>query len=67
MRIYFDEHNKGWNNRFVTMNYEVWLLLLGFNVDYWTPQHVEKAPVDFGQLLVWEEDLAHLSRVLVKA
>lgn len=67
MRIYFDEHNKGWNNRSVTMNYEVWLLLLGFNVDYWTPQHVEKAPADFGQLLVWEEDPAHLSRVLVKA
>lgn len=33
--INFNAHNKGWNNRTTTMNYEVWLMLLGYNIDFW--------------------------------
>jgi hypothetical protein len=36
IRISFTEHNKGSNNRRLEMNYEVWLMLLGHNVDYWS-------------------------------
>lgn len=34
-RITFTEHNKGWNNKLITMNCEVCIMLLGFNIDYW--------------------------------
>nr|TKW40005.1 hypothetical protein SEVIR_1G217300v2 [Setaria viridis] len=35
-RITFTEHNKGWNNKLITMNCEVCIMLLGFNiVDSW--------------------------------
>jgi len=49
------------------MNYDVWLMLLGFNVDYWEQKDIEKAISDFGKLLVWEEDPIHLARIIVKA
>ncbi|KAG2571336.1 hypothetical protein PVAP13_7KG009600 [Panicum virgatum] len=56
-----------WNNKTTSMQYDVWLMLLGFNVDYWDHKDVEKAVSDFGTLLVWEEDPSHLSRIIVKA
>lgn len=65
--ISFREHNRGWNNRTTFMNYEMWLMLLGFNVDFWEQKSIEKAISDFGKLVAWEEDPNHLSRVLVKA
>ena len=49
------------------MNYEVWLMLLGHNVDYWSQAHVEKVLDDCGHVIAWEEDQNHLSRILVKA
>ena len=49
------------------MNYDVWLMLLGFNIDYWEHKDVEKAISEFGKLLIWEEDPANLARVIVKA
>ena len=48
------------------MNYEVWLMLLGYNVDFWEQRDVEKAIAEFGKLLVWE-DPNFLSRIIVKA
>jgi len=42
-------------------------MFLGFNVDYWSQNHVEKALADFGKLVAWEEDPNNLARVLVKA
>lgn len=63
----FKAHNRGWNNRKTVMNYEVWLMLLGFNVDYWEHKDVKKAISEFGKLLVWEEDPNHLARIIVKA
>lgn len=65
--ITFTEHNKGWNNAVTTMNYEVWLMLLGFNIDYWEQEDVEKAVADFGTVLSWQEDSDHLARIIVKA
>ena len=42
-------------------------MFLGFNVDYWSQKHVEKALADYGKLVAWEEDPNNLARVLVKA
>ena len=64
--ITFKAHNKGWNNKTTSMNYEVWLMLLGYNVDFWEQRDVEKAIAEFGKLLVWE-DPNFLSRIIVKA
>nr|TKW31062.1 hypothetical protein SEVIR_2G080300v2 [Setaria viridis] len=65
-RISFSDHNKGWNNRLITMNCEVWIMLLGFNIDYWTKADLEKAIAEFGRLLVWEEDPNNLARIIAK-
>ena len=63
----FKAHNRGWNNRTTTMNHDVWLMLLGFNIDYWEHKDVEKAIAEFGRLLIWEEDPNHLARIIIKA
>lgn len=55
-RISFTEHNRGWNNKTITMNCDVWLMLLGFNIDFWSRADIEKTIFTFGKLLVWEED-----------
>nr|TKW33816.1 hypothetical protein SEVIR_2G264400v2 [Setaria viridis] len=65
-RISFSDHNRGWNNRLTTMNYEAWVMLLGLNIDYWTKSDIEKAVAVFGRLLVWEEDPNNLARVIVE-
>ena len=49
------------------MNHDVWLMLLGFNIDYWEHKDVEKAIAEFGRLLIWEEDPNHLARIIIKA
>ncbi|CAN6198648.1 unnamed protein product [Urochloa humidicola] len=49
------------------MNYEVWLMLLGFNNDFWEERDIEEALADFGKLLTWEEDPENLARIIVKA
>lgn len=41
-RISFTEHNRGKNNKIITMNCEVWIMLLGYNIDYWTKADIEK-------------------------
>lgn len=66
-RISFSEHNKGWNNATTTMNHDVWLMLLGFNIDYWEREDVDKAIADFDRVLSWVEDPNHLARIIVKA
>lgn len=65
-RITFSDHNKGWNNRLITMNYEIWVMLLGFNIDYWTKADIEKAGSEFGKLMVWKEDPNNLARIVAK-
>lgn len=66
-RISFVPHHKGWNHRATTMNYEVWLMLLGYNLDFCETQDIEKTIAEFGKLLVWEEDPTNLARIIVKA
>jgi hypothetical protein len=48
------------------MTHEVWLMMLGLNLDLWTQPLVEKAVAKFGKLLVWEEDHYHMARAIVK-
>nr|TKW37045.1 hypothetical protein SEVIR_1G021900v2 [Setaria viridis] len=66
-RISFTEHNRSWNNKTVTMNFEVWIMLMGYNIDYWTKADIEKTVSEFGRLLVWVEDPNNLARIVVKA
>jgi len=49
------------------MNYDVWLMLLGFNIDYREQKDIEKGIAEFGRLLIWEEDPSNLARVIIKA
>lgn len=67
VNISFIQHDKAWNHKRVTMNYEVWLMFLGLNPDHWNNHLVDKALADWGRLITWEEDPTHLSRILVKA
>lgn len=64
--ISFTDHDKGWNNRQITMNCKVWIMLLGFNIDYWTKADLKKAIAEFGRLIVWEEDPKYLGRIVAK-
>ncbi|GJN16246.1 hypothetical protein PR202_gb03292 [Eleusine coracana subsp. coracana] len=65
--VYLAKHNRGPNHTMVQYNHECWLILIGFPLDYWTRPHIESAISAFGKLEVWEQDLNHLSRVLIKA
>jgi hypothetical protein len=64
--ISFTEHDRGRNHRAVTLNHEVWLMLLGTNVDFWSDAHIHKIIGDHGQVIAWEEDHNNLARVLIK-
>jgi hypothetical protein len=65
--ISFTEHDRGRNHHAVTLNHEVWLMLLGTNVDFWSDAHIHKIILDHDQVIAWEEDHNNLARVLVKA
>lgn len=65
--ISFIPHNRAWNNRIAVFTHEVWLLLIGLNLDLWSHFLVEKAVSQFGDLIVWEENHDHMVTVLVKA
>lgn len=65
-RFTFSDHNRGWNNRLITVNCEAWVMLLVLNIDYWTKADIEKAVAVFGKLIVWEEDPNNLARAIVK-
>jgi hypothetical protein len=42
-------------------------MLLGLNLDLWSYSLVDKAMLQFGKLIVWEENHNHMGRTLVKA
>jgi hypothetical protein len=65
--ITFIEHDRGINHRAVTLNHEVWLMLLGTNIDFWSDVHMNKILGDHGHIIAWEEDPNHIARVLLKA
>lgn len=64
--ISFAEHNKGWNNKTITMKCEVWLMLFGYNINIWSRVDIEKTVAAFGKLLVLEEDLIIWPELLLK-
>lgn len=64
--ITFIPHDKAWNNRTTVYTHEVWLMMLGLNMNLWSYALVEKAVSQFGKLLVWEEDHDNMARALVK-
>jgi hypothetical protein len=64
--ISFTPHNRAWNNRTAMMTHEVWIMMLGLNLDLWTQPLVEKIVSSFGKMLVWEEDHYNQVRAIVK-
>jgi len=64
--IFFTPHNRAWNNRTAIMTHEVWIMLLGLNLDLWTEPLIEKAVSSFGRLMIWEQDMFHMARAVVR-
>jgi hypothetical protein len=60
-------HNEGRNWRALQFSRECWLMLMGFPLDHWNHECIQNAISSFGRLLLWENDRAHLARLLVKA
>ena len=46
-------HDEGINMRMPAFQYEVWILMLAFPMDYMTEHYVHKAVSRFGKLLAW--------------
>lgn len=65
--ISFVVHENAWKCKRVTMNDEIWLMFLSFNVYHWNDPLVDKALADWDRLVNREEDPSHLSRIIVKA
>jgi hypothetical protein len=42
-------------------------MLMGFPLDHWNSDSIQSAIGFFGQLLLWENDRAHLDRLIVKS
>jgi hypothetical protein len=63
----FTKHNEGRNWRQIEYNREIWLLLLGFLMDYLSRENLQHAITSFGKLLTWEEEKSNRNRLLVKA
>jgi hypothetical protein len=42
-------------------------MLMGFPLDNWNHECIQSAIGSFGRLLLWENDMAYLARLLVKA
>jgi len=51
--IFFTPHNRAWNNRTAIMTHEVWIMLLGLNLDLLSEPLLEKVVSSFGRLLIW--------------
>jgi hypothetical protein len=64
--IFFTPHNRAWNNRTAVMTHEVWLMLVGLNLDFWSEQLLDKVVSSFGRLLLWQEDMFHMSRTVIR-
>lgn len=65
--ISFIPPNRAWNNRTVVFTHEVWLMLIGLNLDLWNDHLVDKAISQFGKLIVWEKDHNRMATILVKS
>lgn len=65
--ISFIPHDRAWNNRTAVMTHDVWMALIGLNLDHWNHALVDKAISEFGKMIVWEEDYLNMARVFVRA
>jgi hypothetical protein len=65
--ISFIPHDRALNNRTTIMTHDVWMVLIGLNMDLWSHALVDKAVSEFGKLIVWEEDYQNISRVYLRA
>jgi hypothetical protein len=64
--ITFVKHNEAKNMRLTSFGRAVWILLLGFPLDYQTTSYLCSAVEDFGFLLVWDNPRGNNKFVLVK-
>jgi hypothetical protein len=60
-------HIEGRNGRTLQFNRECFLMLMGFPLDNWNHECIQNAIGSFRRLLLWENDMAYLARLLVKA
>jgi hypothetical protein len=60
------KHDEGPNMRQPVFEYEAWVMMLSFPLDYQTDHYVNKAVSLFGKLLIWHRPRVKKSRVLVK-
>lgn len=67
VNVHLTKHDTSPNHRRVQYNHKCWLILIGFPLDYWSKEHIAASISSFAKLEVWEQDLDHLSRVMIKA
>jgi hypothetical protein len=60
-------HNDGRNWRVIQFNQECWLMPLGFPLDYGNNDSIHNALASFCRMIMWENDRAHLARLIVRA
>ena len=59
-------HDEGINMRTPAFQYEVWVMILAFLMDYMTEHYVHKAVSNFGKLIAWPRPNENKAKVLVK-
>jgi hypothetical protein len=64
--VSFTKHNEGINWRAVTINRNVWVLMVGPPLDHMVTGDFNAWFHDIGTLLLWERDPARKGRVLAK-
>jgi hypothetical protein len=64
--ITFVKHDAAKNMRLTTFGREIWMLLLGFPLDYQTTSYIYSDVEDFGLLSVWDNPCGNNKFVLVK-
>jgi hypothetical protein len=64
--VTFVRHNEAKNMRITSFGRSIWLLLLGFPLDYQTTSYISSAVEDFGLLVVWDNPRGNNKFVLVK-
>jgi hypothetical protein len=67
VNFHLERHNQGRNWHALNFNRDCWLMLLGFPLDYWNHDCIQGAIASFGRVLLWENDMQHLARLLVRA
>jgi hypothetical protein len=64
--VTFVKHNEAKNMRLTLFGRPIWLLLLGFPLDYQTTSYISSAVEDFGLLFVWDNPRGNNKFFLVK-